>query len=146
LFLNGDEDDGDESESEKGGDLEFKRWEHMYMEGDSSATLHIKAKAGKAVLVYQILPDGNTDEYASWNFTPMQEGDHDTDDDSSTGSGTGIGHRLVSTIHISDELVEKTVQIEHIPDIVPRRNDGVKATMYKQTILTVRQSFNTVGE
>jgi hypothetical protein len=101
LFLNGDE-------SEHGGDLEFKRWEHM--EGDSSATsLRIKAKAGKAVLVYQMLPDGNTDEYARWNFTPMQEGDD---------SGAA-GHRLVSTIHISDELVEKTVQHEPIPDIMP---------------------------
>ena len=86
LFLN----DGE------GGDLEFPKWQHL---AEDPETLLVAAKKGKAVLVYTMLPDGNTDEFSSYHFTP-----------------TAAGQSTISTIHISDDFLEKHVKYEPIPE------------------------------
>jgi hypothetical protein len=85
-------------DAQEGGELEFTRWEHMV--GDEK-TLKISPKQGKAVLVYHMMADGNSDEFAHWAISPVK--------------GKNGQERLVSTIHISDELVDKTVQHEPLP-------------------------------
>lgn len=74
------------------GEMEFPRWENL--EGIDEA-LKISPKKGKAVLVYQMLPDGNIDEYARYSFAPVAG-----------------GTRLVSTMTISDDIVAKKLKHE----------------------------------
>jgi prolyl 4-hydroxylase len=55
----------------KGGETSFPRW----LNADTNAPLKVKPEKGKAILFYNLLPDGNYDERSQHAALPVTQGD-----------------------------------------------------------------------
>lgn len=59
------------NEGMEGGETSFPRW----LNGETTDILEVKPEIGKAVLFYNVLPDGNYDERSQHAAKPVIEGE-----------------------------------------------------------------------
>ena len=59
------------NEVEEGGETSFPR----FLNGEKGQILDVKPEVGKAVLFYNVLPDGNYDERSQHQAKPVKKGE-----------------------------------------------------------------------